>query len=270
MADNKPTLGAETEYPQHYDPQLLVSIPRAPAREKLGVSTAMYGVDLWTGYEVSWLNPGGKPNVAVAEFIVPCNSTAIVESKSFKLYLNSLNQACFQTREQVLETLHKDLASGFGCDIDIRLSSIDEYASKGLRSFSGSCLDDLDVVCDSYDADPSLLVVLDAPDISETLYSHLLKSNCPVTSQPDWASVQISYTGKPLLKEGLLQYLVSFRQHQDFHENCVETIFAHIQQRCDPQYLSVYARYTRRGGLDINPFRSTTQQLPEFCRISRQ
>ncbi|MCK9503494.1 MAG: NADPH-dependent 7-cyano-7-deazaguanine reductase QueF [Porticoccaceae bacterium] len=270
MAGNKPQLGAETQYPERYDPQLLVSIPRAPAREKLNIATAMYGVDVWTAYEISWLNPGGKPSVAIAEFVVPCDSAAIVESKSFKLYLNSLNQECFDNREQVLQTLAKDLAVGFGCPVQVLLYSLDEYASKGLQPFRGDCLDDLPVVCDSYDAEPSLLAVLDEPPVSETLYSHLLKSNCPVTGQPDWASVQISYTGKPIVKEGLLRYLVSFRQHQDFHENCVETLFAAILERCRPQDLSVYARYTRRGGLDINPYRSTTQQLPPFCRISRQ
>jgi len=271
MATNKPQLGATTEYPTHYDPQLLVSIPREEARAKLTSPVAMYGLDLWTAYEVSWLDPVGKPCVAIAEVEVSSDSAAIVESKSLKLYLNSLNQAFFSGISDVASVIRKDLSAAFGGAVELRLYSLADYGSKGLQGFSGVCLDDLDTRCAYYRPESSLLRVdNDLEQVNEVLFSHLLKSNCPVTGQPDWASLQIAYRGQPINREGLLQYIVSFRDHQDFHENCVERIFCDIIERCQPHELSLYARYTRRGGLDINPFRSTASLRPAFSRMARQ
>lgn len=271
MATDKPRLGGPTEYPDHYDPSLLVAITRTAARAKLDIPRPMYGVDVWTAYELSWLDAKGKPCLAVAEFMIPCDSEAIVESKSLKLYLNSLNQETFNNSSELSELIRRDLSAAFGGNAGITLFSLDEYGNRGIHGFEGICLDGQDVACDNYHLDSSVLEANeDEQPVSEILYSHLLKTNCPVTGQPDWASVQIAYRGTRLNRQGLLKYLVSFRQHQDFHEHCVERIFRDILHRCAPQRLSVYARYTRRGGLDINPFRSTEPEIPGFCRISRQ
>lgn len=271
MTTEKPRLGGPTEYPTHYDPALLVAIPRRGAGAKLDIALPMHGVDLWTAYELSWFDPKGKPCVAVAEFTIACDSEAIVESKSLKLYLNSLNQEVFSSREDLIAIIRRDLSAAFGGNTGVNLFSLEAYGNKGMTDFEGVCLDGQDVACDRYHPDSSLL---DADTgkalVCESLYSHLLKTNCPVTGQPDWASVQIIYRGHPMNRQGLLKYLVSFREHQDFHEHCVERIFCDILHRCRPQSLSVHARYTRRGGLDINPFRSTEPALPGFCRISRQ
>ena len=270
MADNKPRLGTQTVYPEAYDPDLLVSIPRAAGRAQLTLPEAMCGADIWTGYEVSWLEPGGKPRVAVAEFTIDCQSPYIVESKSFKLYLNSLNQQSMVNDQAVVATLEKDLAVGFGDHVAVTLYSPDAFSTLGLTGLPGECLDDQQIDCSTYEPTPEYLSVKGGELATEALYSHLLKTNCPVTGQPDWASVSIAYTGPQLDREGLLRYLVSFRGHQGFHENCVETIFSDILQRCRPQHLTVYARYTRRGGLDINPWRSTESRAPDFMRLSRQ
>lgn len=270
MKIHKPQLGAETHYPEAYDPGLLVSIPRAEGRAQLSLSRPMYGCDIWTGYELSWLNARGKPRVAVAEFRVDASSTSIVESKSFKLYLNSLNQETFSSEETLLSCLQKDLSAGFGGEVSIDIKSLENPIASPLQGFNGVCIDELDIECKDYAPNPLLLATESESVADETLYSHLLKTNCPVTGQPDWASVAVTYSGARINREGLLQYLVSYRQHQDFHENCVESLFADILARCEPDSLSVYARYTRRGGLDINPFRSTQPLTPEQCRILRQ
>lgn len=272
-APHKPQLGAPTEYPASYDPGLLVSIPRAAARAQLGTGLGaglvFRGVDIWTAYELSWLNEKGKPCVAIGEFIVPCDSPAIVESKSFKLYLNSLNQERFAATGQLVDVLKKDLGQGFGAVVDVAIFSIDDYAARGIASFAGSCLDELDVECEHFEPHLQHLSASDG-DVTERLYSHLLKTNCPVTGQPDWASISICYSGRPIDHAGLLQYLVSLRQHEDFHEHCVERIFSDILASCGPASLQVYARYTRRGGLDINPYRSTGDEVAVFCRTARQ
>lgn len=268
-APNKPQLGVPTEYPASYDPGLLVSIPRAAGREQLDAGLVFRGVDIWTAYELSWLNDRGKPCVAIAEFTVPCDSPAIIESKSFKLYLNSLNQKNFNDRQQLLDVLNKDLGQGFGAAVDVAIFTIDEYAARGIAPMEGKCLDELDVECEHFEPHSQHLVASDG-DVWENLYSHLLKTNCPVTGQPDWASVSISYRGRPIDHAGLLKYLVSFRQHEDFHEHCVERIFTDILASCGPARLQVYARYTRRGGLDINPYRTTGEEVAVYCRTARQ
>jgi 7-cyano-7-deazaguanine reductase len=270
VTDHKPRLGAPTDYPEAYDPGLLVSIPRAEGRGHLHLDRPIHGVDIWTGYELSWLNSRGKPRVAMAEFLVSCDSVSIVESKSFKLYLNSLNQHAFASDDAVIDCLRGDLSSAFGGTVEVHLIELGAPELLGITAWRGHCLDGQDVECKCYTPDASLLAVTGNTVHNEILYSHLLKTNCPVTGQPDWASVQIGYSGPAIDRAGLLQYLVSYRQHQDFHENCVETIFCDILRRCKPDNLWVYARYTRRGGLDINPFRSTRVERPEGCRIVRQ
>ena len=272
MTADKPRLGEKTEYPEAYSPALLVSIPRAEGRNQLALHRPMHGMDVWTGYELSWLTPSGKPKVAIAEFSVDCQSPCIVESKSFKLYLNSLNQHVVSDEAVLREMLATDLGEGFGALVDVSLFSLDAFAARGIQTLAGKCLDELEIDCGDRPSDqPDRLALTTAADsVEESLYSHLLKTNCPVTGQPDWASVQIRYRGQQIDREGLLRYLVSYRQHQDFHENCVESIFCDILSRCQPESLTVYARYTRRGGLDINPWRSTEPSAPEFCRLSRQ
>jgi len=274
MTDYKHTeLGKETIYADSYDPTLLCPIPRVKARGDQHDSDALpfYGVDLWTTYELSWLNPDGLPQIAIAEFLFPCSSDCIVESKSLKLYINSYIQTQFPSMQAVQERLVKDLSAVAGAEVDVTLYEIAEF--NGLKPISepqGQCIDSQPVTIDSYQPDPQLLQAEIGSIVEETLYSHLLKTNCPVTSQPDWASLYISYKGPKIDSQGLLKYIVSFRQHQDFHEQCVEQIFMDIKTFCAPQQLTVYARYTRRGGLDINPFRSSCLQMPPFYRQVRQ
>jgi 7-cyano-7-deazaguanine reductase len=265
-------LGQQTEYVSQYDAGLLFPISRAQSREQLGITgdVPFYGHDIWTGYELSWLNDKGKPQVAVAEFSVPCDSPAIIESKSFKLYLNSFNQTRFPSLEAVQKCLERDLSAAAGAKVTVSLQLQADSVLLIDTTFAGESLDELDIEVDSYHPRPDFLLV-GADEVQEVLYSHLLKSNCPVTGQPDWASLIVEYRGKKIDREGLLRYIISFREHQDFHEHCVERIFTDISARCKPELLSVYARYTRRGGLDINPFRSSEPSAkPGVGRLLRQ
>lgn len=256
-------LGQKTEYVSVYDPSILYPIPRALNRESLP-NISWKGVDIWTGYELSWLNTKGKPQVAIAEFIFSANSANIVESKSFKLYLNSFNQTRLDSVNELITRLTRDLSAASGSPVEIRVqllgeSSLPDFLPNiidGLEKYDS--IDGLDVEVSTYHTDASLLVLDSSASgdrVEENLVSHLLKSNCPVTGQPDWASVFIAYKGRKICHEGLLKYIISYREHQDFHENCVERIYAEIMQACEPESLKVYARYTRRGGLDINPVR---------------
>jgi 7-cyano-7-deazaguanine reductase len=270
-------LGQATQYPDQYDPSLLFQIPRSENRLKLNIkqdqALPFVGVDIWNAFELSWLNPKGKPQIALAEFQIPADSPNMIESKSFKLYLNSLNNARFADEQEVRERLIKDLSGAAGSKITARLHANETIAKKGMQEMGGVVLDRLDIEIDPHiPADPSLLGINeDFGPIEQCLVSHLLKSNCPVTGQPDWASVQIRYQGRPILEEGLLRYLIGFRQLGEFHEHCVETIFSDIKRECKPDKLSVYARYTRRGGLDINPFRTDhNAPWPENTRHARQ
>lgn len=270
-------LGQQTDYVSVYSPQLLFPIPRAESRRALGLDAALpfYGVDIWTGYELSWLNPKGKPVVAVAEFFIPCTSEFIVESKSFKLYLNSLNQTQLGSLAEVESLIARDLSDITKSDVRVvirpLISSADALPHLAdISEVDGELLDELDVVVDAYHPAPELLAT-EAGLIEECLVSHLLKTNCPVTGQPDWASVVIRYKGNKIQRDKLLRYIISFREHQDFHEHCVERIFSDISRVCKPEALTVYARYTRRGGLDINPFRSSDLSMkPELLRLIRQ
>ena len=273
-------LGKASSYIDQYDASLLFPLPRADKRSELGIAgdPPFFGADMWTAFELSWLNPRGKPQLALAHFTVPCESPNIVESKSFKLYLNSFNNTVFADSEAVLACTRKDVSEALwrGAPVQgtvgLRLIAPELFDREPIYELDGLSLDRLDIECSRYNPAPDLLRVThgEAP-VSEVLVSNLLKSNCLVTGQPDWGSVQISYTGDAIDQEGLLQYLVSFRNHNEFHEQCVERIFMDIWTRCKPIKLSVYARYTRRGGLDINPFRTShPQKPPANTRTARQ
>jgi 7-cyano-7-deazaguanine reductase len=268
-------LGKASIYSAQYDPGLLFPISRKEKRDELGLSGTLpfFGVDIWNAYEVSWLNMRGKPQIAIATVMVPADSPSIVESKSFKLYLNALNQTRLAGTDALLELLRADLSAAIGAPIQATLMLPDAFEKLKISELKGLSLDRLDIEVTSYVANDALLHSrTDEAPVEEILVSHLLKSNCLVTGQPDWGSVQIQYVGAPIDQEGLLQYLIGFREHHEFHEQCVERIFMDIMRRCKPQKLAVYARYTRRGGIDINPWRSnfTTGQRPPNQRNARQ
>ena len=276
-------LGKASAYIDQYDPELLFPLPRLAKRQEVGAMDAaggmpFFGADLWTAYELSWLNLRGKPQVALAHFTIPCETPNLVESKSFKLYLNSFNNSRFTDAGEVQARLRADIAAAVwrgapvAAGVGVRLVAADQFDAQPIRELDGLLLDRLDIECSQYQPAPELLSAdHEQAPVSETLVSHLLKSNCLVTGQPDWGSVQIQYSGAPIDQEGLLQYIVSFRNHNEFHEQCVERIFMDIWRRCRPIKLTVYARYTRRGGLDINPWRTSHPGgLPANVRTARQ
>ena len=265
-------LGQESNYPAAYDASLLFPIARRLGRDALGLDeTALpfVGVDYWTAYEVSWLNEQGLPQVAIVEFAFPCTSPCLVESKSFKLYLNSLNQQALADAAALQTLLVRDLSAAAGATVGVRLFAVDDYAIEPAADCV--CLDTQNVACTVYQPESGLLRVQSETVVSKKYVSHLLRSLCPVTGQPDWGSVYIEYTGAEICPESLLRYVVSYRLHQGFHEQCVEHIYRDIMQVCAPLHLSVYARYTRRGGLDINPLRSSSaEQMLSLGRTARQ
>lgn len=268
-------LGKKSEYETNYNPDKLFPISRDAKRLEIGINPAhlpFWGFDSWNHYEVSWLNAKGKPVVAMAEIIYDCHSPNIIESKSLKLYFNSFNNTKFDSIFDVEMTIIKDLSHSLNAEVSVTLSQLGERKALALQdSFAGECIDSLDVDCSVYSVDPSFLTS-DEGFVEETLYSDLLKSNCLVTYQPDWGSVQIHYKGPRINREGLLKYIVSFRNHNEFHEQCIERIFVDIMTQCKPKELTVYGRYTRRGGLDINPYRSTikTDVAAKNIRLPRQ
>ena len=267
-------LGKTSAYQTQYAPDLLFPIPRQQKRNELQLSGTLpfMGVDIWNAYELSWLNMRGKPQVAIATITAPADSPNIIESKSFKLYLNSFNQTRLANTDALLALLREDLAAGFGAPVHIALTEPDGFGKLKMGELDGLLLDRLDIEVDTYTPSPALLgAARDAAPVEEKLVSHLLKSNCLVTGQPDWASIQIHYVGPQIDQEGLLRYLIGFREHNEFHEQCVERIFVDILRQCAPQKLAVYARYTRRGGLDINPWRSNfSGPPPHNLRTARQ
>ena len=278
LPDNSPQdspLGKPAAYATQYDSSLLFPMARKPKRDELGLSGTLpfFGIDIWNAYEVSWLNLRGKPQIAIVSITVPADSPSIVESKSLKLYLNAFNQTRLGGAEALLELLRADLSAGFGAPVQISLTMPDAFDRLRMAELDGLLLDRLDIEVDDYKPEPTLLKAnQEESNVEETLLSHLLKSNCLVTGQPDWGSVQIRYVGAPIDQEGLLRYLIGFREHHEFHEQCVERIFMDILRQCKPQKLAVYARYTRRGGIDINPWRSnfSTGQRPPNGRNARQ
>ena len=278
-------LGKSSAYIDQYDATLLFPIPRAGKRAEIGLAGAapFFGADMWTAFELSWLNLRGKPQVALVHFTVPCESLNIVESKSFKLYLNSFNNTRFADADAVKARLRADITEAVWrntagepvvapATIGVTVVGADQFDREPVHELDGLNLDRLDIECTQYTPAPELLTVTpNEQPVSEVFVSNLLKSNCLVTGQPDWGSVQISYSGDQIEQGGLLQYIVSYRNHNEFHEQCVERIFMDIWTRCKPTRLTVYARYTRRGGLDINPFRTShPQALPRNVRTARQ
>ncbi|NWB87438.1 NADPH-dependent 7-cyano-7-deazaguanine reductase QueF [Pseudomonas gingeri] len=272
-AEHSP-LGKSSEYIATYTPSLLFPIPRAAKWAELGLSaeTLPYvGVDFWNCFELSWLLPSGKPVVAIGEFSIPADSPNIIESKSFKLYLNSLNQTPFVDTASLEAVLRADLSAAAGKPVGVRVRHLSEVQAEGVVALPGVCIDDLEIsVSDYAHPRPELLRCDESRIVEESVHSHLLKSNCPVTSQPDWGSVVVEYRGAALDHASLLAYLVSFRQHSDFHEQCVERIFLDLQRLLKPEKMTVYARYVRRGGLDINPYRSTEAAVFPNQRLVRQ
>lgn len=272
-AEHSP-LGKSSEYIATYTPSLLFPIPRLAKWAELGVSgeaLPWQGVDFWNCFELSWLLPSGKPVVAIGEFAIPCDSPNIIESKSFKLYLNSLNQTAFESVAQLQACLVKDLSAAAGKPVAVKVSTLAEVEAQGVTALPGLCIDALDVNISNYEQpQPELLRCAADRVVEEAVHSHLLKSNCPVTGQPDWGSVVVEYKGRALDHASLLTYLISFRQHADFHEQCVERIYLDLKKLLQPEHLTVYARYVRRGGLDINPYRSTGAISPQNLRLVRQ
>ena len=274
-------LGKATHYADQYDPALLFPIPRAPQRERIGIAgqPRFFGADLWTAFELSWLNLRGKPQLAIAHIMVPCESTHIVESKSFKLYLGSFNGTRIADAAEVRRRIQVDVSTAVWqggpvqASVGVRLIAPEDFDREAVHELDGLYLDRLDIECGPVPGPtPHLLTAaFDEQPVEETLTSRLLKSNCPVTGQPDWGSVQIRYAGPQIDQAGLLRYIISFRNHNDFHEHCVERMFMDIWQRCRPAKLSVTARYTRRGGLDINPWRTSHPgHQPTNVRTARQ
>ncbi len=269
--DKKLELGQKSEYQAQYNPEKLFPIPRSRKRMEIGIDPEQppfNGFDLWNHYEVSWLNEKGKPIVGIAEIIYDCHSPNIIESKSLKLYFNTLNNSQFQSIAEVEEIIKRDLSQSVQADVSVKFRALGETMPVPVQDrFIGECIDDLDISCSIYSVEPSFLTTSSA-EVEETLYSDLLKSNCLVTYQPDWGSVLIHYKGPKINREGLLRYIVSFRNHNEFHEQCIERIFIDIINHCSPKELTVYGRYTRRGGLDINPYR-TTNNSPEAIKNIR-
>ncbi|MDH2068130.1 NADPH-dependent 7-cyano-7-deazaguanine reductase QueF [Pantoea sp. GD03673] len=268
------TLGKPTAYHDQYDNSLLQSVPRSLNREPLGLfpdSLPFTGSDIWTLYELSWLNSKGLPQVAVGEVVLDAQSRNLIESKSFKLYLNSFNQTRFADWGEVRQTLERDLSACAEGEVRVALFRLSEVEGQPLGHFEGCCIDEQDIEIEDYRFNADYLANAAGSEIvEETLVSHLLKSNCLITNQPDWGSVMIRYKGPRIGREALLRYLVSFRQHNEFHEQCVERIFNDVMRFCHPDALTVYARYTRRGGLDINPWRTNVPFSPGFSRLVRQ
>lgn len=267
-------LGQKTEYASQYDRTLLQPVPRALNRDGLGITQNQpftIGADIWTAYEISWLNEKGLPQVAIADIYLDYQSQNLIESKSFKLYLNSFNQSKFADFNAVQQTMQRDLSECAQGDVTVRLNPVAVYDSQKIDHLQGDCIDEQDIEITSYEFNADWLKDCVSDEIvEEKLVSHLLKSNCLITNQPDWGTLHIHYVGKKIDHEKLLRYVVSFRQHNEFHEQCVERIFCDLMHYAKPEKLTVYARYTRRGGLDINPFRSNFENLPENLRLARQ
>lgn len=263
-------LGHVSQYPEQYDAQQLFPIDRAPQREALGMVAGaplpFIGSDLWQAFEISWLTPSGKPCARIGRFTLPADSSHLIESKSWKLYLNSFNQSVFESEAEVVALMQRDLSLAAGGEVTVQLHLLDDPALAG-TSLPGICLDALDVEVAHYVPTPELITVdASGAEVEETLFSHLLKSNCPVTGQPDWGSVVIRYRGPKIDHASLLAYIISYRQHQDFHEHCVEHIFMDVMAQAHPRSLMVSARYVRRGGLDINPTRATFDHTPDMLQ----
>ncbi len=267
---NQSELGKKSEYTSQYNPNLLFAIPRKDKRQEIGIDNNLpfTGMDIWNHFEVSWLNLKGKPQVAIAEITIPCNSPNIIESKSMKLYFNSFNNTKIKDTNELIHLIQEDLSNKTQSPTTVKIFNLNTLQDNSMQGF---CLDNLDIECSIYTIHKEYLTVHNNKIINETLHSHLLKANCLVTKQPDWGSIQIAYQGPQINHDGLLKYIISYRNHNEFHEQCIERIFFDILQICKPTTLSIYGRFTRRGGLDINVFRSTeNSQTIENKKTIRQ
>jgi len=265
-------LGHATGYPDAYDPAQLFTVPRAPQRAALGLTGALpfSGSDVWTAYELTWLDSRGKPAIAIATIEVPAESPSIVESKSMKLYLGSFAQSSYALPENVATMIARDLAAAVGARVRISLRDPTDFGAERFAELEGESLDGLALDCSAYEVDPTSLVVGNKR-AGEALTTNLFRSVCPITGQPDIASVRIAYRGPRIERAGLLRYLVSYRRHTGFHEHCIERMFVDIAARCRTERLTVHARFTRRGGIDINPFRTdAASPPPQNVRTARQ
>jgi len=264
-------LGKATDYPERYDVSLLISMPRAAQRAALGLTEELpfRGADLWTAYEITWLDVLGKPQLAIGRLSVPAESPRLVESKSLKLYLGSFAQEKMSDRGEVARAVERDLERACGAPVGVDLEP-PEGARETREALPGESLDALAIETDVYAPTAAFLAAAGAA-VEETLHTALFRSRCPVTAQPDYGDVMIRYRGPRIDRQGLLKYLVSYRRHAAFHETCVESIFLDVLRRCAPTALTVYARFLRRGGIDINPFRSNFENAPPECpRTARQ
>jgi len=272
VTEHKLPLGQSTDNPDKYAPDVLCSISRAESRGALGLTDDLpfHGFDIWNAWELTWLGRGDLPEVATAEIRVSAASPFIVESKSLKLYLNSLSMSRFTSAADVARTISEDLSACVGATTDVRITPLARTEARRVSRLAGACLDTLAASCSTWEVDADLLQADPNTPVDEDLHTHLLRSLCPVTSQPDIGSLQISYRGPRIDRASLLRYVVSYRQHSDFHEACVERMFIDLMSRCAPEQLSIHARYQRRGGIDINPFRSNTRGVPLNLRLWRQ
>jgi len=269
----KSPLGRESQYSDQYSPDFLFPISRRDVRKTWLTADPLpfTGEDIWNAYELTWLDTHGKPQIAVAEIRIPAESEFMVESKSLKLYLNSFAGTVFASSADVLQSIEKDLSALTGDTVSVQVFSNETPKFTNVRQLPGFCIDGISTTCDSSEVDPRLLKIqVNANIVQEELYSNLLRSHCPVTNQPDTGSILISYSGPQIEPSSLLRYIVSYRNHQAYHEDCVERIFMDIMERCAPEKLSVYARYVRRGGIDINPFRSNFEKRAKNARLWRQ
>ena len=272
MKDRKVPLGQETGYPDKYAPELLCPISRADSRAALRISGPLpfKGVDIWNAWELTWLGEGNLPAVATAEITVPADSPRIVESKSLKLYLNSFSMSRYSSPAEVSEIVASDLGTCVGGPVSVKVQPVGHTEARRVSRLAGACLDSMSVTCTDWEVDADLLQADSDELVEEDLHTHVLRSLCPVTSQPDTGSLQISYRGPKIDRASVLRYIVSYRQHEDFHEACVERMFVDLMSQCAPEKLSIHARYQRRGGIDINPYRSNTDERPPNLRLWRQ
>ncbi len=271
VSNNRNPLGKEVSHSPRYNPGHLYPVARLEGRREIGIKGPLpfQGSDIWNAYEISWLNRKGRPEVAIGRFIFPCDTVNLIESKSLKLYLNSFNLERFDSSTMVQSTIETDLSNTAGGPVAVHLTPANKFDTSCIGSPPGQCLDDLDIETRGFQVDPGTLYTTGG-QVEETLFSNLLRTNCPVTGQPDWGTVVIRYHGQRIDPEGLLKYIVSYREHTGFHENCVEKIFTDISEHCVPDQLLVMAGFTRRGGLDINPWRTNYAVAPDLFRYARQ
>ena len=272
MTNHELALGRVTDYPDKYAPEVLDAIPRSRNREQLGIGADLpfCGMDVWSAWELTWLGSGQRPAVATARIVIPVESPNIIESKSLKLYLNSFAMTEYSSAKDVERCIRADLSRCVASPVDVRLAPVASTEARTVARLAGSSLDDLDVDCADWEVNAGLLRADGDNIVTVDLHTHLLRSLCPVTAQPDTGSLQIAYRGPTIDPAGLLRYIVSYRQHSDFHESCIERMFIDIKERCQPLDLTLHARYQRRGGIDINPFRSMSRQIPRDLRLWRQ